>query len=85
MSGVGGKQWPCSVRVVLGLRLVGDPKHEASLTFTWLSLGLTISSWLCAPFIFNPYMFKMASFRKDLRAWWGFFFAQDGGMRWVEW
>jgi len=60
-------------------------ESSAGLHFTWLSLGLTITSWLCAPFFFNPYMFKMANFKKDLRAWVGFFFAQDGGLKWIEW
>jgi len=65
---------------------VSDAGNAAvGLTVTWLSLGLTITSWLCAPFIFNPYMFKMAHYLKDLSAWWGFFFVQDGGQRWVEW
>merc|ERR1740121_3082971 len=53
--------------------------------WTWICLGLTIVSWLYSPFIFNPYMFQAEAFYKDVRAWWGFFFVQDGGMQWVDW
>lgn len=52
--------------------------------FTWTFIGLTIFSWLYAPFLFNPYQFSRRHFNDDLQSWWAFFF-EDGSRHWVEW
>jgi hypothetical protein len=52
----------------------------------WLivALGLTISSWLYAPFLFNPYMFSPGYVLEDVRTWFAFFF-KDNGRNWATW
>eukprot|EP00438_Fugacium_kawagutii_P009179 Skav206220 [mRNA] locus=scaffold1844:572445:582581:- [translate_table: standard] len=49
-----------------------------------LALGLTICSWLFAPFIFNPYQFDRKDFETDLGYWKEFFF-DEKGKHWVHW
>ncbi|CAE8594116.1 unnamed protein product [Polarella glacialis] len=71
--------------LVLLLGGVSDANgHSGSLIFTWVCIGLTVISWLQAPFIFNPYQFRLDSVKSDLTAWVGFFFMDDG-KNWVEW
>lgn len=48
------------------------------------SLGLTIVSWLFAPFIFNPYQFRPKCFLLDIRASWRFFI-ENGGDHYKTW
>jgi len=62
----------------------GTKASEGSLFWVWLSLGLTIVSWLFAPFIFNPYQFQFHYFRQDFRCLFAFFL-EDSGRHWVEW
>ncbi|OLP85560.1 1,3-beta-glucan synthase component bgs3 [Symbiodinium microadriaticum] len=57
---------------------------EQSLVWWLVALGLTICSWLLAPFVFNPYQFAYTHFRSDLKDWRDFFF-QDGGKHWAFW
>jgi len=57
---------------------------ESGLAMTWVSIGITIVSWLLAPFIFNPYQFSYRYFKKDLRGWFSFFFSEHG-KHWIEW
>jgi len=46
--------------------------------FWWcIALAMTVTSWLFAPFVFNPYQFACGKFRADLRDWWVFFFSQS--------
>jgi len=52
--------------------------------FAWTFIGLTVFSWLYAPFLFNPYQFSRCYFLDDLRSWWAFFFRQ-GSSHWIEW
>mmetsp|Transcript_28400 Transcript_28400/g.81745 ORF Transcript_28400/g.81745 Transcript_28400/m.81745 type:complete len:600 (+) Transcript_28400:2-1801(+) len=62
----------------------GWPGSDRGLIFGWISIIVTIVSWLYAPFLFNPYQFSSRYFRDDLRGWCAFFF-RDGGRHWVEW
>eukprot|EP00443_Scrippsiella_acuminata_P109949 CAMPEP_0115752780 /NCGR_PEP_ID=MMETSP0272-20121206/95975_1 /TAXON_ID=71861 /ORGANISM="Scrippsiella trochoidea, Strain CCMP3099" /LENGTH=231 /DNA_ID=CAMNT_0003198055 /DNA_START=24 /DNA_END=716 /DNA_ORIENTATION=+ len=55
-----------------------------SLRWTWLSVGLTIASWLYAPFIFNPYNFSASHFVSDMRSLYQFFFKRSG-KNWDSW
>jgi len=50
----------------------------------FISLGLTVLSWLFAPFVFNPYQFARPHFWRDLRAL-AAFFLEDSGRHWVDW
>jgi len=54
------------------------------LKYLWLSLLLTVASWLYAPFIFNPYQFEWRAYAEDVRAWIAFF-CEDGGRHWIDW
>jgi len=69
----------CSVLV-----LVVGGSAAASVVWVWFSIGLTVISWLFAPFIFNPYQFVGRYFLEDLRCIVAFFL-QDSGRHWVEW
>jgi len=60
------------------------PVAQSQLAWIFFSLGLTIGSWLLAPFVFNPYQFQARAFRQDLRAVLAFFL-EGGGKHWVEW
>jgi hypothetical protein len=66
--------------------LVGGVKDTAtgSLVWLWVSIALVITSWLFAPFIFNPYQFVWRRFKDDCRAWCAFFFRKRG-KHWVNW
>jgi len=55
-----------------------------TLVWMWVSLALTIVSWLFAPYVFNPYQFKHEHFLEDLRAWIGFYLGESS-MHWVKW
>ncbi|CAE8613004.1 unnamed protein product [Polarella glacialis] len=71
--------------LILTLGGISDIQEQnAGLLFAWISTGLTIASWLFAPFIFNPYQFTEHYVKEDVRAWVGFFF-EDSGKHWVEW
>lgn len=54
-----------------GALMNSSPGSDA--TWIWLSLGLTVSSWLFAPFIFNPYQFDAGHFCEDARCLLAFF------------
>jgi len=58
--------------------------YRHSLVYTWIAVGITLVSWLYAPFLFNPYQFSRKFFWKDVRAWVAFFF-QENGRKWVSW
>ena len=74
----------------------GNNSHRGAKDFClrWMfALGLTIISWLYAPFIFNPYQFKPMYFVPDLKAlprpnlspllqYWGPFRWHQTGPRW---
>jgi hypothetical protein len=66
--------------------IVGGIKDTAtgSIVWLWVSVSLTITSWLFAPFIFNPYQFVRGRFQADCRAWCAFFFEKRGG-HWLQW
>ncbi|CAE7428745.1 FKS3 [Symbiodinium pilosum] len=64
--------------------LAGGLAVEQSLLWWLIALGLTICSWLLAPFIFNPYQFAYTHFLSDLKDWRDFFF-QDRGKHWMFW
>ncbi|CAE8602284.1 unnamed protein product, partial [Polarella glacialis] len=62
---------------------VGDKLWSA--LFWWLfAVFLTITSWLFAPFIFNPYQFAYKHFCGDVRDWREFFLG-DRSAHWVRW
>jgi hypothetical protein len=70
-----------------GLVQVSDlPTQTARIgyTFTFFAIGLVISSWLLAPFVFNPYMYALSQFQQDMKAWIGFFF-QEHSRHWMDW
>jgi len=56
----------------------------SDLKWWWLCLGLTIVSWLYAPFIFNPYQFAHRFFRGDIQSIKDFFY-KEGGSKWEAW
>merc|ERR1719162_522846 len=58
--------------------------NSSDLAWTWLSLGLTLASWLYAPFIFNPYNFRATHFFNDVRSLGTFFFGMRG-KHWAAW
>jgi len=79
------------VKLLSGLLLIlmaGGVSNAGSsasmLAWVFLSLGLVISSWLLAPFIFNPYQFQLTAFCQDLRCT-AAFFLEESGRHWVEW
>jgi len=55
-----------------------------NLRWTWVSLWLVVTSWLYAPFIFNPYNFRSKYFFADMGALKDFFFA-NRGKNWDAW
>jgi hypothetical protein len=65
-----------------GALMSSSPGSDA--TWIWLSLGLTVSSWLFAPFIFNPYQFDAGHFCEDARCLLAFFW-EESGKRWADW
>jgi len=71
------------MKLLIGVLLVQYVGGFAGF-FAWLFIGLTIFSWLYAPFLFNPYQFSRRYFREDLRNWCAFFF-MDGSRHWTEW
>lgn len=56
----------------------------SGLMWWWLVLGLTIVSWLFAPFLFNPYQYARRYFCKDLASLREFFISEGGGP-WSAW
>eukprot|EP00928_Gymnodinium_smaydae_P087395 TRINITY_DN71664_c0_g1_i1.p1 TRINITY_DN71664_c0_g1~~TRINITY_DN71664_c0_g1_i1.p1 ORF type:complete len:873 (-),score=164.17 TRINITY_DN71664_c0_g1_i1:85-2316(-) len=71
------------ILIVGGARDLG-PNFQGSLVYMWISVCMTIVSWLFAPFIFNPYQFEAAEFAADVKAWMAFFFTERG-QNWVIW
>lgn len=72
------------ILVVLAGGMSDVAEHIGTLTWIWVSLALIIASWLCAPFLFNPYQFERQYFFDDLRCWLAFF-TEKGGQHWVQW
>jgi hypothetical protein len=70
------------VRLVGGVSGAGPYVYK--LWFMWLSVGMTITSWMFAPFIFNPYQFDWEPFCKDVKAWRAFFTLDEGWIAWYE-
>merc|ERR1712012_1245054 len=71
------------MKLLIGTLLVQYGGGFAGL-FVWGFIGLTIFSWLYAPFIFNPYQFSRRYFLEDLRRFRAFFFLR-GSQDWTEW
>jgi len=61
-----------------------SPELVASLFWWCFSLIMTATSWLYAPFIFNPYQFAHRFFWSDWADWKEFFLA-DAGKHWKAW
>jgi len=61
-----------------------DDNAASLLRWTWLSVVLTIMSWLYAPFIFNPYNFVSKHFCGDMKSLFDFFF-KSSGKNWNAW
>mmetsp|Transcript_29908 Transcript_29908/g.56004 ORF Transcript_29908/g.56004 Transcript_29908/m.56004 type:complete len:969 (-) Transcript_29908:225-3131(-) len=57
---------------------------EMNLLMLWISIGVVITSWLFAPFLYNPHQFLLRSFCDDLWSWLAFF-GDAGGPNWTEW
>jgi hypothetical protein len=73
------------VGVVLVGALGGGSVASGNLAWTWVALALTVTSWLFAPFIYNPYQFMWRYyFHEDWRSWAAFFF-EDFGRHWRDW
>eukprot|EP00927_Polykrikos_kofoidii_P034211 TRINITY_DN29045_c0_g2_i2.p1 TRINITY_DN29045_c0_g2~~TRINITY_DN29045_c0_g2_i2.p1 ORF type:complete len:1616 (-),score=185.82 TRINITY_DN29045_c0_g2_i2:54-4793(-) len=77
------------VLVVSHIQQVGSSEGtnraaSSQLWSMWVSVWITVISWLFAPFIFNPYQFELRRFCADVRAWFAFFW-DDMGMHWVLW
>jgi len=58
--------------------------ETSGLLWWWFMLGITIVSWLFAPFIFNPYQYARRYFRKDVASLQRFFLSEGGGP-WSAW
>eukprot|EP00931_Biecheleriopsis_adriatica_P013173 TRINITY_DN11451_c0_g3_i1.p1 TRINITY_DN11451_c0_g3~~TRINITY_DN11451_c0_g3_i1.p1 ORF type:complete len:761 (-),score=97.63 TRINITY_DN11451_c0_g3_i1:102-2054(-) len=72
-------------QAILVLLLGGMSSGSSSgVIYTWIAIGITFCSWLYGPFVFNPYQFKWDAVRKDVTAWYYFFF-EDAGKHWVGW
>mmetsp|Transcript_10441 Transcript_10441/g.36655 ORF Transcript_10441/g.36655 Transcript_10441/m.36655 type:complete len:1882 (-) Transcript_10441:161-5806(-) len=72
-----------AVKLLLSASLVLVVDSHAG-GFAWTFVGLTIFSWLYAPFLFNPYQFSRRYFAEDLRSWWAFFFGASS-IHWIQW
>eukprot|EP00933_Yihiella_yeosuensis_P040353 TRINITY_DN34639_c0_g1_i1.p1 TRINITY_DN34639_c0_g1~~TRINITY_DN34639_c0_g1_i1.p1 ORF type:complete len:1965 (+),score=368.55 TRINITY_DN34639_c0_g1_i1:571-5895(+) len=73
-----------AVFIIVAGGVSGAGESATQLWWIFISLGLTIGSWLWAPCIFNPYQFMMRPFLRDWRCLIAFFF-EDSGRHWVEW
>merc|ERR1712216_203531 len=51
--------------------------QSSELVWVFTCVGLTVTSWLYAPFLYNPYMFSPNSLWDDLKSWYAFFL-EDG-------
>jgi len=71
------------MKLLLGVLLVLYSGGFAGSS-AWLFIGLTVFSWLYAPFLFNPFQFSKQYFLDDLRGWRAFFFS-EGSRHWVAW
>lgn len=71
------------MKLLIGVLLVNYVGGFAGIA-TWLFVGITIFSWLYAPFLFNPYQFSKQYFMEDLQSWVAFFL-KDGSKHWVDW
>eukprot|EP00929_Paragymnodinium_shiwhaense_P124245 TRINITY_DN9934_c0_g1_i4.p1 TRINITY_DN9934_c0_g1~~TRINITY_DN9934_c0_g1_i4.p1 ORF type:complete len:1562 (+),score=318.73 TRINITY_DN9934_c0_g1_i4:644-4687(+) len=60
------------------------PQYGRSMFWLLFTVGLTIVSWLFAPFVFNPYQFDAMQFTEDVKAWFVFFWS-DCGQNWITW
>ena len=70
------------VLVVLVGGLNVPAKSEGAVGWLCALVSLTVTSWLFAPYIFNPYQFSFPQWW-DLRHWKEFFFA-DGAQQWFS-
>ncbi|CAK0901643.1 unnamed protein product [Prorocentrum cordatum] len=74
--------------LLVGLILVwlagGNPGASLALVSIFFCSGLVIVSWLWAPYVFNPYQFKLEDTKEDWQVLKKFFRA-DGGIEWLEW
>ncbi|CAE7462161.1 bgs4 [Symbiodinium necroappetens] len=62
----------------------GAGEFAGDVWWIFICLGLTVASWLWAPFIFNPYQFVWKHFKEDFRGLVAFFL-EGSGRHWVEW
>lgn len=65
-----------------GMSSVNVYRHR--LSPVWVCIGLTIISWLYAPFIFNPHQFARRHIEEDRRSLCAFFF-KNWGRGWIRW
>ncbi|CAE7275989.1 FKS1 [Symbiodinium pilosum] len=65
-----------------GMSSVNVYRHR--LSPVWVCIGLTIISWLYAPFIFNPHQFARRQIEEDRRSLCAFFF-KNCGRGWIRW
>jgi len=70
--------------VILAGGVTEAGKRAGELNVLWFSVALMVTSWLFAPFIFNPYQFLAKHFVQDLRCTIAFF-TEDCGRHWAEW
>lgn len=80
----GARLFACLLMVLAAGGLKVDEDLRGDLVFFILSVMLTITSWLLAPFIYNPYQFVRKHFAEDLIKWKQFFF-EHGGRYWTKW
>ncbi|CAJ1416044.1 unnamed protein product [Effrenium voratum] len=62
----------------------GAGLYARDVWWVFICLGLTVASWLWAPFLFNPYQFVWKHFVEDFRCLVAFFL-EGSGRHWVEW
>merc|ERR1712176_522146 len=72
-----------TILVVLVRGISDAGPYKGNLVYTFVAIGLTIASWLYAPFVFNPYQFSTVYYWDDLKACVGFFL-RDGSKHWKE-
>jgi len=64
-----------------GLKVTSELRW--ALIWWFLALFLTLTSWLFAPFIFNPYQFNSSKFKEDWKDWRNFFLSES--VPWKSW
>jgi len=73
------------ILAILAAAVVGGFNvSNGKLAFWCVLLALTITSWLFAPFLFNPYQFAHRYFAADIRDWLSFF-KDDWESGWEAW